>query len=75
MNGSSGKQSVTGETIGNYIIQVLSEDDINELKTVSESTMKEILKNNLESRVLSEMRNTILPKLMSGELKINDLTC
>ena len=75
MNGSSGRQRVSGETIGNYIIPVLSEDDINELKTVSESTMKEILKNNLESRVLSEMRNTILPKLMSGELKINDLTC
>ena len=75
MNGSSGRQRVSGETIGNYIIPVLSEDDINELKTVCESTMKEILKNNLESRVLSEMRNTILPKLMSGELKINDLTC
>ena len=75
MNGSSGRQRVSGETIGNYIIPVLSEDDINELKTVSESTMKEILKNNLESRVLSEMRNAILPKLMSGELKINDLTC
>ena len=66
---------MSGETIGNYIIPVLSEDDISELKAVSESTMKEILKNNLESRVLSEMRNTILPKLMSGELKINDLTC
>lgn len=75
MNGSSGRQRVSGETIGNYIIPVLSEDDINELKTVCESTMKEILKNNLESRVLSEMRNTILPKLMSGELKIIDLTC
>ena len=75
MNGSSGRQRVSGETIGNYIIPVLSEDDISELKAVSESTMKEILKNNLESRVLSEMRNTILPKLMSGELKINDLTC
>lgn len=75
MNGSSGRQRVSGETIGNYIIPVLSEDDIHELKTVCVSTMKEILKNNLESRVLSEMRNTILPKLMSGELKINDLTC
>ena len=75
MNGSSGRQRVSGETIGNYIIPVLSEDDISELKAVSESTMKEILKNNLESRVLSEMRNTILPRLMSGELKINDLTC
>lgn len=75
MNGSSGRQRVSGETIGNYIIPVLSEDDIRELKTVCVSTMKEILKNNLESRVLSEMRNTILPKLMSGELKINDLTC
>ena len=75
MNGSSGRQRVSGETIGNYIIPVLSEDDISELKAVSESTMKEILKNNLESRVLSEMRNTILPKLMSGELKIIDLTC
>ena len=28
-----------------------------------------------ESIQLSEIRDTLLPKLMSGELKINDLNC
>ena len=30
---------------------------------------------NSSNQRLSEIRDTLLPKLMSGELKINDLTC
>ena len=37
--------------------------------------IKTILSNSLENARLSDLRDTLLPKLMSGELKINDLDC
>ena len=33
----------------------------------------QIIANRIESRLLAELRDTLLPRLMSGELKINDL--
>ena len=37
------------------------------------NVMKQIQQNNQESRCLAELRDTLLPKLMSGELKVNDI--
>ena len=37
--------------------------------------IKTILKNRAEINKLSDLRDTLLPRLMSGELKINDLNC
>ena len=37
------------------------------------NVMKQIQQNNQESRRLAELRDTLLPKLMSGELKVNDI--
>ena len=38
------------------------------------NVMKQIQQNNQESRRLAELRDTLLPKLMSGELKVDDVT-
>jgi type I restriction enzyme S subunit len=32
-----------------------------------------MISNELESRRLAEIRDTLLPKLMSGELKVNEI--
>ena len=37
------------------------------------NVMKQIQQNNQESRRLAELRDTLLPKLMSGELKVNEI--
>ena len=37
------------------------------------NVMKQIQQNNQESRRLAELRDTLLPKLMSGELKVNEV--
>ena len=37
------------------------------------NVMKQIQQNNQESRRLATLRDTLLPKLMSGELKVNEL--
>lgn len=37
--------------------------------------ISECIERRIENRKLQSLRNSLLPKLMSGELKINDLTC
>ena len=49
---------------------------IEEIQRFTDFTLEirnEISKNEQESLRLSELRDTLLPKLMSGELKVNDI--
>ena len=75
MNGSSGRQRVSAETIGTYKLPVISPEDMFILETIAKEALKKIKYNSLENIRLSEIRDTLLPKLMSGELKINNLDC
>ena len=75
MNGSSGRQRVSAETIGTYELPIISTEDMCILETIAKEALNNIKYNSLENIRLSEMRDTLLPKLMSGELKINDLDC
>ena len=73
MNGSSGRQRVSAETIGTYKLPVISPEDMVILETIAKEALTKIKYNSLENIRLSEMRDTLLPKLMSGELKINEI--
>ncbi len=73
MNGSSGRQRVSGETIGNYKIPIPPKDIIEPLAPFYSGVMNIIRKNGMESRRLAELRDTLLPRLMSGELKVNEI--
>ena len=75
MNGSSGRQRVSAETIGTYKLPIISPEDMFILETIAKEALKKIKYNSLENIRLSEIRDTLLPKLMSGELKINNLDC
>jgi len=75
MNGSSGRQRVSAETIGTYKLPVISPEDMVILETIAKEALTKIKYNSLENIRLSEMRDTLLPKLMSGELKINEIDC
>ena len=46
-----------------------------EFAKIVECVYKRVQFNGIESEKLSNLRDSILPKLMSGELKINDLNC
>lgn len=73
MNGSSGRQRVSGETIGNYIIAIPPKNVISSISDYYNVIMDYIRKNGVESRCLAELRDTLLPRLMSGELKVNEI--
>ncbi len=76
MNGSSGRQRVSGADIEKYEVRFPSEKQLAEFKLVAASAMQAILANSLESRKLAALRDALLPKLMSGEIDVSkvDLT-
>ena len=43
---------------------------INEFEDTSSKLMSILEQNNKESKILSTLRDTLLPKLMSGEIKV-----
>ena len=75
MNGSSGRQRVSAETIGTYKLPIISPEDMVILETIAREALNKIKYNSLENIRLSEIRDTLLPKLMSGELEINEIDC
>ena len=70
MNGSSGRQRVSGETIGNYSIPIPPIGAITPLIPIFQNIMDAIANNGLESQRLAELRDTLLPRLMSGEIAL-----
>ena len=65
---------ITKGNIANFRFRVPQNNIDDQLKKLND--IYKIIDCNLEeSSRLTKMRDTLLPKLMSGELKINDLTC
>lgn len=73
MNGSSGRQRVSAETIGKYILPRLTDDDLAEFRNVVPALFAAMKLNSLENIRLSGLRDTLLPKLMSGEIDVSNI--
>ena len=70
MNGSSGRQRVSAETIGNYKMIIPPINILLELAPLFSSIMNIIRVNGFKNIYLSTLRDTLLPKLMSGEIEV-----
>ena len=73
MNGSSGRQRVSAETIGNYVLPVLTDDELSEFRSTVPSLFKVIKNNSIENMSLAQLRDALLPKLMSGEIEVSNI--
>ena len=73
MNGSSGRQRVSGEIIGKYEIPQFTEDELAYFGSVACPLFKQITENSLQNRNLSALRDTLLPKLMNGEIDVSSV--
>lgn len=73
MNGSSGRQRVSGADIEHYEVRMPTAAQLERFRQVAEPAMKTILANSLESRKLAELRDALLPKLMSGEIDVSQV--
>ena len=75
-NGAKGTTNSHQRIDANSILNrnlAISEEAIDEFCDCCQSFMNLILAANQESRRLAQIRDLLLPKLMSGELKINDV--
>ncbi|MBQ5678294.1 MAG: restriction endonuclease subunit S [Rikenellaceae bacterium] len=70
MNGSSGRQRVGGVDIANFPMPHISLEDSNKFAEIAMPIMDVISNNSLENRQLATLRDTLLPKLMNGEIKL-----
>ena len=73
MNGSSGRQRVSGEIIGKYGIPLFTQEELSKFGAVAEPLFKQITENSLQNRNLSTLRDILLPKLMNGEIDVSEV--
>ncbi len=73
-----GSTSSIATAVNSKIIKAMpfvvpTEDEINEFHTVTEPMFKQIKLNQIENVRLIELRDTLLPKLMSGEIDVSNV--
>ena len=73
MNSGSAVPSMTTEILNNMLIVIPTEMVIRDFNITVTSIYSRIKHGNEESRRLAELRDTLLPRLMSGELKVNEI--
>jgi type I restriction enzyme S subunit len=73
MVGSSGRQRVQNSCFDDYVIAVPTQSVMHVFAELSESTFNKTKNNNLEITALNQLRDNLLPKLISGELALDDL--
>ena len=70
MTGTSGRQRVPSECFSNFQLAVPTPAIARRFDELTEPQMAQIKANSTESRTLATLRNTLLPKLLSGELSV-----
>jgi type I restriction enzyme S subunit len=72
MSGSSGRQRVPAECFGHYFIVVPNEAVAAEFGRQASGLMAKSRNNSAQSQTLAALRDALLPKLLSGEIRVNE---
>lgn len=73
MTGTSGRQRASGDAVSAYpIVQPGNKDLWQQFGDIIDPAFKRIAANDRESQTLSATRDLLLPKLMSGEVRVKD---
>ena len=75
MNAGSAVPSMTTDILNNMLIIAPPAEVLRQFNNICNVYFSRINQNNIENANLSNQRDTLLPKLMSGELKINEIDC
>jgi len=73
MNGSSGRQRVSAETVGQYRLPLFDKHSLSIFRKVVSPMFLKMRYNSLENMRLAELRDELLPKLMSGEIGVSNI--
>lgn len=71
MTGTSGRQRVPSECFNTFFLAVPTPEIARRFDELTAPSMAKIKANADESRTLATIRDTLLPKLLSGELRID----
>ena len=70
--GSTGQTELSRVRLGSLPVLVPTREVLNQLDVKARPLLDEMLSNTGENLVLAQLRDTLLPKLISGELRIKD---
>ncbi|BBU97260.1 restriction endonuclease subunit S [Proteus mirabilis] len=71
MEGSSGRQRVNVSHLSMYTLTLPHDDVITQFNEILASIEPKLISNALQIQTLENLRDTLLPKLMSGEVRVN----
>lgn len=74
MNGSSGRQRVNHQTLGKYPCLIYPKEVSQEFALIADKTIEKMSTIRNEINNLEKIRDTLLPKLLSGEIEISTET-
>jgi type I restriction enzyme S subunit len=72
MSGTSGRQRVQNDVLGRYLLTVPDENVATDFSGIVESVQKCIAANHAMARTISTLRDTLLPRLISGQLRLTE---
>ncbi len=71
MTGTSGRQRVSATAISSFELKLPSKNQLQQFGSFTTTAFKIITNNGLENQKLAMLRDTLLPKLMSGEIDVS----
>ena len=71
MSGSSGRQRASADMLKEYDIKIPPEIVIKEINSQFSQFLPKLKNNAKQIKILESLRDTLLPKLMSGEVRVN----
>jgi len=70
MSGTSGRQRVQNDVLGHYMVPIPSEEIARKFSGICASLHKKIAANHSIASTLATLRDTLLPRLISGQLRL-----
>ncbi len=74
LNGTSGRQRVSSETLGEFALPRLTEEEIAIFRNAVAPSFEKIRNNGLENNALAAVRDALLPRLISGEIDVANVS-
>jgi type I restriction enzyme S subunit len=72
MSGTSGRQRVQNDVLGRYSVAVPSDEIAEAFGDVVGSAQQKIAANQEQAKTLTHLRDTLLPRLISGQLRLSE---
>lgn len=71
-SGGTATLNVNTSTFSNIELIIPSEEKLNDFYKISNPIFEKVLKNNIQIQTLTKTRDELLPRLMSGEVRVNE---